>query len=158
MPGVGKSTVGVLLAKAMGMDFVDTDIVIQNQCKCTLQTVIDRDGIDAFIALENRVVSELSFDNAVIATGGSVVYGSDAMENLKKHGKIVYLNLECDELLKRLSNIKTRGVAMKPGQTLENLFMERDVLYKKYADVIIDENGLSIEDTVKIVMENCSIS
>jgi len=148
MPGVGKSTVGVLLAKALGMDFIDTDLIIQKKMKRTLQDIIDSEGLEYFIELENEIVSEVCVDETVVATGGSVVYGQAAMDNLKKQGKVVYLELECSELLKRLSNIQTRGVAMKKGQSLENLLEERDILYRKYADFTLSEDGLSIEETV----------
>lgn len=154
MPGVGKSTVGVLVAKALGMDFLDTDLVIQRKMKRTLQDIIDVEGLEYFVDLENKIVSEISADTTVIATGGSVVYGQDAMESLKSQGKVIYLELECCELVKRLSNIQTRGVAMRKGQSLDDLLKERDVLYRKYADIIISEKGLSIEETVnKIVLE-----
>ena len=148
MPGAGKSTAGVLLAKALGMDFCDTDILIQRKANTTLQKIIEERGIEEFLKLENEVLSGVSMENTVIATGGSAVYSKDAMENLCKNGIVVYLKLTPDVLVSRLSNIKTRGIAMKKGQTIESLFEERNPLYEKYALYTVDENSLSVEETV----------
>lgn len=154
MPGAGKSTVGVLLAKALGMDFVDTDILIQNEENTTLQDIIDSRGLDEFLNVENRVLSNIRMENTVIATGGSAVYGKEAMANLAKNATIVYLKLSPKILETRLSNIKTRGVVIKEGQTIADLFNERDPLYVKYADIILDTDNIEIEETVEKIKSN----
>lgn len=148
MPGVGKSTVGVILAKLMGYKFVDTDLIIQEQEKKLLKEIIAEQGIDGFIETENRILSHLDIKEAVIATGGSVVYGSDAMKKLSKNSIVVYLKLDCNKLKYRLGNIKNRGVVIRDGQSLSGLYKERVPLYEKYADVTIDENGCNVEKTV----------
>ncbi|MDD7515661.1 shikimate kinase [Ruminococcus flavefaciens] len=148
MPGVGKSTVGVILAKLMGYKFVDTDLIIQEQEKKLLKEIIAEQGIDGFIETENRILSHLDIKEAVIATGGSVVYGSDAMKKLSKNSIVVYLKLDYNKLKYRLGNIKNRGVVIRDGQSLSGLYKERVPLYEKYADVTIDENGCNVEKTV----------
>ena len=148
MPGVGKSTVGVILAKLMGYKFVDTDLIIQEQEKKLLKEIIAEQGIDGFIETENRILSHLDIKEAVIATGGSVVYGSDAMKKLSKNSIVVYLKLDYNKLKYRLGNIKNRGVVIRYGQSLSGLYKERVPLYEKYADVTIDENGCNVEKTV----------
>ena len=154
MPGVGKSTVGVILAKLFGFSFVDTDLVIQKKENRLLKDIIAEKGIDGFIDTENRILSDLSVENSVIATGGSVVYGEEAMENLSKDSVVIYLKLDYKKLRYRLGNIKNRGVVIRKGQSLSDLFKERIPLYEKYADIIIDENGCNIEKTVnKIIAE-----
>ena len=144
MPGVGKSTVGVILAKLMGYKFVDTDLIIQEQEKKLLKEIIAEQGIDGFIETENRILSHLDIKEAVIATGGSVVYGSDAMKKLSKNSIVVYLKLDYNKLKYRLGNIKNRGVVIRDGQSLSGLYKERVPLYEKYADVTIDENGCNV--------------
>ncbi len=153
MPGVGKSTVGVILAKLLGYQFVDADILIQNREGRLLHEIISEEGVDGFIEIENQVNSEINADRTVIATGGSVVYGREAMEHLKAIGTVVYLKLSYEELSKRLSNIKGRGVVLREGQTLMALYKERTPLYEKYADVIVDEEGLGVEDTIEKIIE-----
>lgn len=153
MPGVGKSTVGVILAKILGYSFVDTDLVIQEKEGRLLRDIIAAEGVDGFIATENRICSELEADRSVIATGGSVVYGNEAMEHLRSIGTIVYLKLDYRKLKYRLGNIKNRGVVIRKGQSLASLYREREVLYTKYADIVIDENGCGIEKTVKKTVE-----
>ena len=152
MPGVGKSTVGVILAKLFGFSFVDTDLVIQKKENRLLKDIIAEKGIDGFIDTENRILSDLSVENSVIATGGSVVYGEEAMENLSKDSVVIYLKLDYKKLRYRLGNIKNRGVVIRKGQSLSDLFKERIPLYEKYADIIIDENGCNIEKTVNKIM------
>ncbi len=147
MPGVGKSTVGVILAKQLGFQFVDADLLIQQQEGRLLHEIITKEGIDGFLSIENRVNASIDVRRAVIATGGSVVYGQEAMEHLKKIGTVVYLKLPYDTLERRLKNLKDRGVVLKEGQTLYDLFQERAPLYERYADLIIDEAGLDIEET-----------
>lgn len=153
MPGSGKSTIGVLLAKTVLYDFIDTDIVIQNICKETLCNIINKQGAAEFLKTENRILSEITAEKTVIATGGSAVYGEDAMKNLKSGGITVYLKLDTDEVKRRIDNINTRGVVMEKGQTIESLFLERDPLYKKYADVTVDCNGLTPEQCVEKIIE-----
>ena len=153
MPGVGKSTVGVILAKILGYRFIDTDIVIQEHEKKLLKDIISEEGIDGFIAKENDIISGLNVEKAVIATGGSVIYGDDAMKKLSELGKIFYLKLDYRKLKYRLGNIKNRGVVIRNGQKLSDLYNERCPIYEKYADVIIDENGRNIEKTVEKILE-----
>jgi shikimate kinase len=154
MPGVGKSTVGVILAKLLGYKFVDTDLVIQEREGKLLKDIIAEKGIDGFIETENRILTGFRAKEAVIATGGSVVYGRNAMKNLSKNSVVVYLKLDYKKLKYRLGNIKNRGVVIREGQSLSGLYKERIPLYEKYADIIIDENGCNVEKTVsKIVAE-----
>ena len=152
MPGVGKSTVGVILAKMIGYEFVDSDLVIQREEGMLLREIIAKKGLDGFIEVENRVNSELTPVRSVVATGGSVVYGSGAMEHFREIGTIVYLRQSFEELDRRLNNIRNRGVVFREGQSLKNLYDERCVLYEKYADVTVDEEGLDIEQTIEAVM------
>ena len=148
MPGCGKSTVGVLLAKALGMAFVDTDVVFQAKEGRKLQRIIEEIGIDAFLAREEEAILSLSYNKTVIATGGSVVYGRRAMKRL--HEK-VYIRLPYQEIERRLSNLATRGVTLREGQTLFDLYEERIPLYEKEADVVLDATGLQIEQTVEAI-------
>lgn len=153
MPGVGKSTVGVILAKLLGYRFIDTDIIIQEQEKKLLKEIIAEKGINGFIQTENLILSRLKAEKAVIATGGSVVYGDDAMKNLSKNGVVVYLKLDYGKLKYRLGNIKNRGVVIKDGQSLSGLYKERIPLYEKYSDIIIDENGCNVEKTINKIID-----
>lgn len=153
MPGVGKSTAGVILAKVLGYQFVDVDLEIQKQEKRLLKDIIAQDGIDGFIAVENRVNSELDIDNAVISTGGSVIYGKEAMEHLREIGTVVYLKLPYRVISRRLNNIEGRGVVLRDGQTLKKLYDERVPLYEKYAHITVDETGINIEKTVLRIIE-----
>ncbi len=152
MPGVGKSTAGVILAKILGHRFIDTDIVIQNETGKLLSEIIQEKGIDGFIKTENEIVSRLEADRTVIATGGSVVYSSEAMKHLSEIGTVIYLSLDYSTLENRLGNIKSRGVVIRPGQNLPELYNERSPLYEKYADIIIDENNCGIEKTVSSIL------
>ncbi|MCR5468771.1 MAG: shikimate kinase [Lachnospiraceae bacterium] len=153
MPGVGKSTVGVILAKVMGYMFVDADLVIQNKEKKLLSEIIAEVGPMGFIDVENRINSEIDAENSVIATGGSVVYGKEAMNHLKDIGIVVYLKVGFDVLEKRLGDIKGRGVVLKDGQNLKDLYDERIPLYERYADIVIDEENMGIEETVATLKE-----
>ena len=153
MPGCGKSTIGVILAKTLGIGFVDTDLIIQQRENRLLQDIIDKDGIDFFLDCEAEAVKTVACDNTVIATGGSVVYREDAINHLKSNGKIFYLNVPLIEIKKRLSNISTRGVAAKKNDSVENIFAERETLYKKYADEIINLTDCSVEQAVEIISD-----
>ena len=153
MPGVGKSTVGVVLAKNMGYSFVDSDLLIQEQEGKLLHEIIEEKGTDGFIEVENRVNASIRADRAIIATGGSVVYGKEAMEHLKSIGTVIYLHVPFADLEKRLADIKGRGVVLKEGQTLETLFEERSKLYEQYADIEVSEEGLDVEQTVEKLVE-----
>lgn len=149
MPGVGKSTIGVILAKILGYKFIDADIVIQQEEKRLLKDIIASEGVEGFIQIENRVNSSIQCDRSVIATGGSVVYGREAMEHLKNIGQVVYLKVDYDTIDHRLGNLKGRGVVLKDGQDLKALYDERVPLYEKYADLIVDETNCNIEETVE---------
>ena len=151
MPGVGKSTIGVILAKVLGYSFLDADLLIQEQEGKLLREIIEEKGTDGFI--EDRVNASIRADRAIIATGGSVVYGKEAMEHLKEIGRVVYLKVSYAILEKRLADIKGRGVVLKKGQTLETLFEERSKLYEQYADIEVSEEGLDVEQTVEKLVE-----
>lgn len=153
MPGAGKSTIGVLLAKSMLMDFVDTDLLIQKKYSTSLCEIINSKGIEEFLKIENDVISSWSFLNCVVATGGSVVYGEEAMGRLKKDGIAVYLRLMPEEIEKRINNIHTRGIAMKEGTSIADLYRERAPLYEKYADFTVDCRGLTAEQCVDKIIE-----
>lgn len=152
MPGVGKSTVGVILAKVLGYQFIDADLVIQQQEGRLLHEIIEEEGTEGFIQVENRVNASLSASHAIIATGGSVVYGKEAMEHLREIGTVVYLEVSFPVLEKRLADIKGRGVVLKEGQNLYDLYLERTPLYESYADIRISETGLDIEQTVEQIV------
>lgn len=153
MPGVGKSTIGVVLAKMLGYQFVDADLVIQEKEGKLLCEIIEEVGADGFIEVENRINSQIEAEHAIIATGGSVVYGKEAMAHLKEIGTVLYLKLPYEELERRLHDIKGRGVVQKEGQTLRGLYEERIPLYEKYADITVDEYQLNVEQTIEKIME-----
>ena len=153
MPGVGKSTIGVILAKVLGYSFLDADLLIQEQEGKLLREIIEEKGTDGFIEVENRVNASIRADRAIIATGGSVVYGKEAMEHLKEIGRVVYLKVSYAILEKRLADIKGRGVVLKKGQTLETLFEERSKLYEQYADIEVSEEGLDESRMRKLVRD-----
>ena len=149
MPGCGKSSAGVLLAKALRKDFVDTDLLIQKFEGKSLQDIIDERGNAYFRDVEDAVIGNFCGDNYVIATGGSAVYSHDVMQKFRDAGDtIVYIKVPCGEIVKRLSNIATRGVTLAPGQTIEDLYNERIPLYEKEASVTVDTEGLDLEETV----------
>ena len=154
MPAAGKSTVGVLLAKSLLMDFVDTDLIIQKKYKMSLCDIITERGSEAFIQLENDVIKAERFTNSVVATGGSAVYGEEAMVKLKENAKIVFLTLPIEEIKRRINDIHTRGVVIKNGATLDDLYAERLPLYKKYADITIDCSNLTAEKCVDKIIES----
>ena len=146
MPGSGKSTIGVVLAKILGYEFLDSDLVIQKREKRRLSEIIAAEGSEGFLKIENDVNCSLNPERTVIATGGSVIYGAEAMEHLSKIGTIIYLKLEYKNLARRLGNLKNRGVVLKDGQTLLDLYNERIPLYEKYAHITIDEKNKDIQD------------
>ncbi|ABN58178.1 MULTISPECIES: shikimate kinase [Methanoculleus] len=153
MPGAGKSTVGVVLAKTLGMQFIDTDILIQERAGKMLQEILDTDGPDAFKRIEEETILSLHPRNAVIATGGSVVCSPDAMAHLKSGGLAVYLKISYEEMEKRLKNITTRGILLLPGQSLRGMYDERVPLYEKYADLTVACSGEDLESVVENVIE-----
>ncbi|MNI22934.1 Shikimate kinase [compost metagenome] len=152
MSGAGKSTLGVLLAKALGMDFVDTDIVIQQHGRL-LQDIIDNDGIEKFMEIEERSVSELQLKNCIISTGGSVIYSEKVMNNLKQDGLIIYLHVPYEEIQRRLINVTTRGIVIKKGSSLKDVYEERVPLYKKYSDTTLDCSNKDIEQCVSEIIK-----
>ena len=147
MPGAGKSTMGVILAKALGRTFVDTDIVIQEQAGQLLQEIIDTAGPGAFLRIEEKTVLSLDFRNAVIATGGSVVFSRRAMEHLKRDGVVIYLKISFEEMVRRLGNITTRGIVLVKGQGLREMYDQRVPLYEEYADIIVECSD-NFEDSI----------
>ncbi|SHI29485.1 shikimate kinase [Pseudobutyrivibrio xylanivorans] len=153
MPGVGKSTLGVVLAKELGFEFVDADLLIQKREKRLLKEIIAEEGVNGFLKIENDVNAGIQTDKTVIATGGSVIYGAEAMEHLREIGTVVYLKLDYETLDSRLGSLKGRGVVLKDGQNLKSLYEERVPLYEKYADVIVDEYGLNLEETLDSVLK-----
>jgi len=152
MPGAGKSTTGVLIAKELGKNFIDVDLLIQEREEALLQEIIDRVGFNEFLVIEERVLLNLDVDNAVIAPGGSVIYSEKAVEHLKKTGLFVYLKLDYGEIERRISNIASRGIVFGEGKGLPELYEERIVLYEKYADLVIECSGLSIEEVTQEII------
>ncbi len=140
MPGAGKSTVGVVTAKKLGYKFLDSDLVIQEKYGKLLHELISEHGVEGFWKIENDVNASLDVENTVIATGGSAVYGDEAMQHLRSIGTVIYLKLSYEEIEDRLGDLNARGVTLQPGQTLKDLYKERTPLYEKYADVIVDCN------------------
>jgi shikimate kinase len=138
MPGAGKSTMGVILAKTLGRNFTDTDIVAQETTGRLLQEIIDKEGTGAFLETEEKTILSLHSHNAVIATGGSVVFSEKAMKHLKKDGVVIYLNISFEEMVRRLNNITTRGIVLAAGQSLREMYDQRVPFYEKYADITID--------------------
>lgn len=159
MPGAGKSTLGVVLAKILNYSFIDADLLIQSQCDKTLQKIIDACGPDGFIEVENEVLCTLSADQSVIATGGSAVYSDEAMKHLSSIGTVVYLQVSLKELENRLGGLYERGVVMKDGigMSLNALYEERIPLYEKYAEVTIDIDGLSVRDAARQLVDKLSM-
>lgn len=153
MPSCGKSTIGVVLAKALGYRFVDSDLVIQEKTGLLLSEIIDSQGLDAFNQIENEVNAAIQCHKSVISTGGSVIYGSEAMKHLKDIGTVVYLKLPYDTLCERIGDLTARGVSIRVGQTFRDLYEERCPLYEKYADVTIHADRLSIREIVHMLKE-----
>lgn len=153
MPGAGKSTIGVVLAKKMGYSFMDSDLLIQDREKRLLHEIIEQDGLDGFNRIENEVNASIDTDKSVIATGGSVIYGKEAMEHLKKIGTVIYLELPYEELQERLGDLNERGVSIREGQTLADLMSERTPLYEKYADETVHCADRQIREVVEEIAE-----
>ncbi len=153
MPGAGKSTVGVVLAKRLGRRFVDSDLVIQEKYGKLLHELIEENGVEGFWKIENDVNASLKVHKSVIATGGSVIYGREAMEHLRCIGRVVYLKLPFEEVTERLGDLNARGVTLLPGQTLLDLYEERVPLYEKYAHSIVDCQGLSLRQIVHLIAD-----
>lgn len=153
MPGAGKSTVGVVLAKVLGYRFLDSDLEIQEQTGKLLYQLIEEYGDEGFLQLENQINAGLNVSRSVIATGGSAVYGKEAMEHLRDISTVVYLRLSCESLKERLGDLHQRGVVLKPGQTLKDLMDIRTPLYEAYAHVVIDAEELDIREVVKQITE-----
>ena len=158
MPASGKSTAGVISAKVLGKKFVDTDLYIQDRENKLLRDIINEKGLSGFLSIEEDVLSSLDETNAVIATGGSAVYSVEGMNHLKRIGKVVYLKVGKEELFKRLKNIRERGVVLRDGETLEEMYDERCRLYEMYADVVVKEDGSSIEETVERIADELNAS
>jgi shikimate kinase len=154
MPGAGKSTVGVILAKVLGYNFIDSDLLIQEQEGRLLKDIIEQDGLDGLIEIENQVNKKIDTEHAVIATGGSVVYSPEAMEHLREIGTVVYIKLSYETIDSRLENIRQRGVVFRDGQTLNDLYNERCPLYERYAHLIIDAQGLSMEQLMEKIAQS----
>ena len=153
MPGAGKSTIGVLLAKALRKDFIDTDLLIQSKEGRLLQEIINEQGINSFLAIEAEVLLSLQAVNSVIATGGSAVYSHKAMAHLRQTGIIAYLKLTFEEIERRINNMSSRGIAIVKGQSLFELYQERIPQYEQQADLILDCTGNSIEESVQVAKE-----
>ncbi len=151
MPGSGKSTCGVVAAKLLLKNFFDTDLLIQNLEGVSLQDIIDSKGIEYFEKAEEKAILSLDIQGTVIATGGSVVYSQKAMEHLKSLGKIIFLNIDYEHMRGRISNLSTRGVLIKNGETLRDMFDERLPLYKKWADEVIDCNNNTVQQTAEAI-------
>ena len=159
MPGVGKSTVGVILAKVLGYQFIDADLVIQKRENRLLHEIISEEGLDGFLKAEENanVYIAQNEEKSIVATGGSVVYCEKAMQELKKTGRVIYLELEYDQLKKRLGNLKGRGVVLKDGQDLRGLYEERIPLYEKYAELTVNEKNLDVEQTLQKIVDRLSL-
>jgi shikimate kinase len=152
MPGAGKSTVGVILAKVLGFNFIDSDLLIQEQEGRLLKDIIAKEGQEGFCRIENQVNRDIKAENTVIATGGSIVYCSEAMEHLRRIGTVVYIKLSYETIDNRLGNIRQRGVVFQEGQTLKDLYEERCPLYERYAHIVIDAEGLGMEELMERIV------
>ena len=153
MPGSGKSTVGVVLAKRLGRRFVDSDLVIQDRHGKLLHELITEYGVEGFWQIESDVNASLNLENSIIATGGSACYEPEGMQHLREISTVVYLKLPYEEVEKRLGDLNARGVTLQPGQTLRDLYDERTPLYEKYADIVVDEEDKDLEGSLQVVLE-----
>ena len=152
MPACGKSVTGVILAKSLKMNFIDADLLIQERAGKSLQDIINADGIETFKSIEEEVLNAINVKNTVIATGGSAVYYDSAMRHLKENGVVVYIEASLATIKKRLKNIRTRGVAMEKGQTIDSLYEMRVPLYEKYADCTVRSHRYRAENTVEDII------
>ena len=152
MPAVGKSTVGIVVAKRLGMNFIDVDLLIQEQEHKLLREIIRDVGQDGFLKIENQVNASLQAENSVISPGGSVIYCEEAMKHYKKTGIIIYLKASYPAIKRRIRNPQKRGVVLKEGQSLKDLYYERVPYFEKYADITVSEDGCRIEDTIGNVL------
>jgi shikimate kinase len=152
MPGAGKSTVGVVLAKKLGLSFLDSDLVIQEKEGKLLHELIEEHGVEGFWQIENDVNASLNPVNAVIATGGSVIYGREAMHHLQTIGKVVYLKLPYNEVAERLGDLNARGVTLREGQSLSDLYEERIPMYEQYAHITVECSGHTLREVVECVV------
>lgn len=153
MPGCGKSTVGVVLAKALGYEFIDCDLLIQKNEGKILSQLIEENGVEGFHEIENRVISSIETDKTVIATGGSAIYGEEAMAHLREIGWVIYIKLPYKDIKVRLGDLHQRGITIEPGQTLRDLYDQRVPLYEKYAHQVVDSQGLILRETVAKIKE-----
>lgn len=153
MPAAGKSTIGVVAAKRLGYKFIDTDLVIQEVEKRLLKEIIAEEGNEGFLKIEDRVNAGIEEDHAVISPGGSVVYCENAMRHYKETGTVVYLYTSYETINNRLHNAKNRGVVLKDGQTLKDLYEERTALFERYADITVSEEGRDLEETIEEVLK-----
>lgn len=158
MPGSGKSTLGVLLAKISGFSFLDSDLLIQSKVGKKLHRILDEDGINFFKKIENEVNSNINVQNTVIATGGSVVYGKEAMAHLKEIGTVVYIKVSLPELINRIDNMATRGIVKSPDETFKDLYAERTGLYEKYADITVECEDSDLNVNVQKIAKALEIS
>ena len=153
MPSCGKSTLGVLLARELGYHFIDSDILIQEREGKLLHEIISEKGIDGFMDVEDRINCTITDKKAIIATGGSVIYCERAMEHLSKLGKVVYLKIPFEEMKRRLGDYSHRGVIMRHGNALEDMYAERAVLYEKYADITVDVYGQELAESLRMIAD-----
>lgn len=151
MPGAGKSSVGVILAKVLGYQFIDTDLIIQEKENRLLKDIIEKEGLEEFMAIEDRVNSSILADRAVISPGGSVVYCKNAMEHFREIGTVIYIKLTFETVEKRLGNIKKRGVVLRKGQNLKDLYIERCPLYEKYAHITVNAENMDLEEVMETI-------
>lgn len=152
MPGSGKSTIGVLVAKRLGMGFTDTDLLIQEQAGRTLQEIVDRDGYVALRQIEEQVLLALDVQNQVISTGGSAVYSDAAMQHLKRNGTVVFLDISLETVIHRIGDYSLRGISRRPDQSLAELFEERFALYTRYADLTVKGEGFNQDQLCEAII------
>lgn len=153
MPGAGKSTIGVVIAKIFGYDFIDSDLLIQKQEGDVLEHLIDRYGIDGFLEIENQVNRDIQAERSVISTGGSVCYCDEALRHMKEHAVIVYIKTDYEALHRRLGDLHERGVVIRKGSTLYDLYCERTPLYERYADLTVDVSGCRLEEAIRKIRQ-----
>lgn len=158
MPAAGKSTLGVILAKALGMSFVDADLLIQKKEGLLLQEIINKNGNDYFKKVEEYVLRGIDVENTVISTGGSAIYYPLAMEHLKKDAIVIYIDVPFEEIARRLNNISTRGITLGKGETLKDLYDKRKPLYEKYADITLESGGLNVEESLDALVKALKVS